>query len=235
MREVLFIVVIYGINEGDSIACRSLRKILGEERYEQDVYVHDNTKNNIFLAGAYNKAYRYAREMGYRRMVIIDDDTEITKEYVAELQEIAARNEEKVYVPKLADKREKRLSPFKTHGRVTAFNSGVVIPIKVMEKVGGFSENYPLDYSDYWFFLQLHRRGIEVSEMQSELLHELSINDYEGVTRERYLSLLKAENRFAKEEGGIYPLLYRMKLLCRAVKWTITGHRYTKETWRAAI
>ena len=236
MNDMLYIVVIYGIREADSTACLSLRNVLGEERYKRQVYIHDNSKNNIYLAAAYNKGIGYARKNGFGLVVLLDDDTEITERYVSELQEMTAQDNQTVFVPRLEDGNGQLLSPFRTHGRLSAFNSGVAIPMQTFEeKIGAFNEDFPLDYLDYWLFLQLHRKGVTIQTMTSSLRHSLSISDYQNVSRDRYQSLLQSERRFAREEGGIYPLLYRLKLLGRAVKWTLTGHRYAKETWRAAL
>lgn len=236
MNKILYIVVIYGIQETDSTACRSLRRVLGDERYGQQVYIHDNSNLNIYLAGAYNKGVGYARTNGFGRIVLIDDDTEITESYITELQRMTANDNQTVFVPCLEDGNGRQLSPFLYHGRLTAFNSGVAIPVQVFQdKIGVFNDNFPLDYLDYWLFLQFHRKGIGVQTMKSSLRHSLSISDYQNVSPDRYQSLLQAERRFACEEGGIYPPLYRLRLLVRAVKWTLTGHRYAKETWRAAL
>ncbi len=236
MNGILYIVVIYRIREEDSLACRSLRQLLGDELYRQQVYVHDNTEDNIYLAAAYNKGCGYAQQHGCQWMVLLDDDTEITEEYLTELQRITEQDGSFVAVPRLEDSAGRLLSPFRYHGRLTAFNSGVAIPVGLMrDTIGTFSTDFPLDYLDYWFFLQLRRKGIEVRVMQASLRHSLSISDYSQVSAERYQSLLTAEKRFAEEEGGMYPFLYRLRLLGRAVKWTMTGHRYTKETWRAAV
>ena len=236
MNDILYIIVIYGIRETDSTACRSLRRVLGDERYGRQVYVHDNTADNIYLAAAYNKGVGYAQENGFERIVLLDDDTEITESYVSELQQMTANDNQTVFVPRLEDGNGRLLSPFRYHGRPTAFNSGVAIPVRIMQdEIGSFSSRYPLDYLDYWLFMQLHRKGVPVKVMDSSLRHSLSISDYSQVSESRYRSLLQAEKQFAFDEGGACPLLYRLRLLGRAVKWTLTGHRYAKQTWRAAL
>lgn len=232
MSNILFIVVIYRIREADSLACRSLRNVLRDAAYEQQVFVHDNTTDNIFLAAAYNKGLAYARNNRFRYVVLLDDDTEVTGDYLSELQEMTAKDPQSVFVPRLIGADGTLLSPFRYHGRLTAFNSGTALPV---DAVKAFSSQFPLDYLDYWLFLQLNRQAVPVKILHSSLRHSLSISDYKNVSESRYQSLLQAEKLFAKEEGGIYPLQYRLRLLGRAVKWTLTGHRYAKETWRAAL
>ena len=236
MTDILFIVVIYRIRETESLACQTLRRLLGEEGYKQHVFVHDNTTDNIYLAEAYNKGLAYALDNQYSHAVLLDDDTEVTNEYLSELQHLIEDYPQTVFVPRLTGSDGRLLSPFRHHGRLTAFNSGVAIPVELInEKIGLFSTRFPLDYLDYWFFLQLQRKNIPVKVMDSSLRHSLSISDYKNVSESRYQSLIQAEKRFAQEEGSMYPLLYHIQLLGRAVKWTLTGHRYTKETWRAAL
>ena len=230
MNKILFVIVIYGISREESPAWRQLQTMPGAE--PEDVYVHDNTSDNRYLAAAYNGAWQYAEQNGYAWMVLLDADTAVTPQYLEAVREAAGRNEgNRVFCPTLIDGRGRVLSPFRAYGIPTAFNSGLLIPVRLVREIGGFNEAYPLDYLDYWFCRRLHQLHIPLETLPVSLHHSLSVTDYKQVPRWRYLSLLSAEKRFAAETGrqGRYKLL----LLCRLIKWTLTGHKYVKETYNA--
>ena len=233
MNKILFVIVIYKIKREESRAWQQLHALLGEEN-ESSIYVHDNTENNIYLAAAYNKGWQYAKQNGYTWMVLLDADTDVTKQYVDSVLEVVkTSSSQMVYCPVLTDGNGRHLSPLKSQGIDVAFNSGLVIPISIIEKVGGFNENYPLDYLDYWFCNQLHQLHIPLKTLSSQLHHSLSVRDYSQVSQQRYLSLLAAEKRYAKETGR--EKQYKLRLFCRLIKWTLTGHKYIRETYRAFI
>lgn len=230
MSKVLFVIVIYRIKQEESLAWQQLHTLLGET---DDIYVHDNTDDNKYLAAAYNEAWHFAQQHGYTWMSILDADTAVTSEYIAAVQEAAKNNGTAAYCPTLLDERNRIISPLRAYGMKVAFNSGLLIPIELIERIGGFNENYPLDYLDYWFCLQLHRLQIPLITMSVALHHSLSVRDYTTVPQWRYLSLLAAEKRFAKEIGR--ETQYKMHLFCRLVKWTVSGHKYVRETYNALL
>lgn len=229
MSEVLFVIVIYKKTMEQSKSCSCLRKLLSKAEWDEAVYVHDNTINNIYLAGAYNKALAIGKSKGKKWIVLLDDDTAVNEAYIANVKDIVDKGKKGVWVPSLWDK-NKQLSPLRKYGCKMAFNSGMLIRIEDIEKVGGFSERYPLDYLDFWMCWQYRRNNIAICDMNVQLEHRLSVHHYEEMSEQRYLSLLNAERQFAKDTGHLFD--YRLLLLMRAIKWTITQHRYWQLTWK---
>ena len=228
MNKILYIVVICGIRREESPAWQRLHTLSGDT----DIYVHDNSKENVYLAKAYNEALRYAKAKGYTWIVLLDEDTQVTKEYIEAVQEIAQKEQpECVYCPVLIGKNGRQISPLKAYGIPVAFNSGLLIPVRVMETIGGFNEAYPLDYLDYWLCYQLQQKHIALKTLPMRLQHALSLQDYAHMPAWRYASLLEAEKRFAQETGN--NRRYRWLLLGRLLKWALTGHRYVRETYQA--
>lgn len=233
MDKILYFIVIYKIKREQSRAWQQLHALLGKDK-ENCIYVHDNTENNIYLAAAYNKGWQYAKQNGYSWIVLLDADTNVTKQFIDSVQEaVNTSRSETVFCPELIDDKGTLLSPLKSHGIDVAFNSGLVVPIHIIDKLNGYNENYPLDYLDYWFCYQLHQLRIPLEVLAVRLTHSLSVCDYSQVSKERYLSLLAAEKRFAKETG--HERLYRIRLFCRLIKWILTGHKYIRETYCALI
>lgn len=232
MGKVLFVIVIYQIKQEQSLAWQQLQALPIDDL--GIVYVHDNTDSNRFLAAAYNEAWRQAKEQGCEWIVLLDADTAVTEQYIDAVRSMVKQGETNaVYCPELMSERGKVLSPLQAYGMKVAFNSGLLIPLQVIQQVGGFNEDYPLDYLDYWFCHQIHLQHIPMVTMSVRLLHSLSVQDYTAVPQWRYLSLLAAEKRFAKEMGR--ERRYKIRLFCRLVKWTLTGHKYIRETYRALV
>lgn len=233
MGKILYVVVIYGIRIEDCVSYQSLKPCLSEEECEKDIYVHDNTHNNVFLAAAYNEGLKYALVHGYEWMTLLDEDTMITQGYVDSIRQAILQPQVSVLVPRLVDARGKMLSPKKLYGVQTAFNSGLTIRCDVIEKMGGFNIDYPLDYLDHWLCRRLHNMGIPLEVLPVRLQHNLSVVGEHYVDGARYQSILSAERRFANEFG--LKRRYKRHLAGRLVKWIITGHPFVKETFEALV
>lgn len=231
MNNILFVIVIYRIRKEQSVAWNQLNALLGEDA--DNIHVHDNTDNNVYLAKAYNEAADVARKRGMKWIVILDSDTQITADYIDCIKKKAIGEDDKVYCPILVNAEGGMLSPKKQYGIPIAFNSGMMIPIRVIDKTGGFNEQYPLDYLDYWFCYKLRELKIDLVPLDINITHCLSLMDYDTLPLWRYQSILKAEKQFAIETGNTNR--YRIYLIGRLVKWLITGHAYTKETFKALI
>lgn len=253
MRDVLFILVIYGIRLEESLTYRSLRTLMSDEELRDCLYVHDNTENNIFLSGAYNLGLEQAKARNKQWMVLLDDDTELTAAYMDALRDGLSGSAD-VLVPTLVNQDGEALSPFyyssvrgpfygitrpspdlrptvvRQSLQLSAFNSATALRVSVLERIGGFSERYPMDYLDYWLYNVLHQERISIGLMRARVRHELSITDYAHVSRARYMRILEAECRFAHEGSWRWRLYYRLRLTMRAVKWMLTGHAYVMET-----
>ena len=228
MNKVLYIVVIYGIRREESPAWQGVHTMLGDA----DLYVHDNTDENVYLAKAYNEGLRYAKANGYSWLVLLDADTQVTKQYLKAVRETAASQAPKsAYCPVLIGENGQQSSPKKAYGIPVAFNSGLLLPVAVIDSLGGFNEAYPLDYLDYWLCYQLQQRHIALRTLQVQMTHTLSLQSYANMPAWRYASLLEAEKRFAQETGNIRK--YKWRLLGRWLKWALTGHRFSRETYRA--
>lgn len=246
MNNILFILVIYGIDLEQSPCYLSLCRLLTPDELTDSVYVHDNTKDNIYLAKAYNKGIEIAAARDKQWVVFLDDDTVLTKEYVKELA-AQANSKADVLVPQLITDEGKQLSPFyysrlwgafsrhilkaKDGYCLSAFNSGTALRRDTIEHMGRMNEKYPMDYLDFWLFHQLDKMKVPVTTMNCHLVHNLSILNYENVSLKRYRQLLDAESTFAAELGWPSVWIYRIRLMMRWGKWALTGHPYAKETF----
>jgi GT2 family glycosyltransferase len=202
-------------------------------------YVHDS--GNPGLARAYNAALARAQAEGSRWLLLLDQDTRLSEEYLRELLEAAdALNgsaEIGAIVPKLWA--GKRLyspdAPFLWQIRrqfatehyavkeevtgtlprpLTAYNSGAAIRVSALEKIGGFPEDFWLDYLDHAVFQQLQLQGYRVWVMRTVLQQNLSHMDLNTVPMWRHWSVLSAQTRFVLRFGRASDrLFFRLWLL----------------------
>lgn len=248
MEDVLFILVLYNKLPQESTAYNTLSALLGNLTKEC-LYIHDNTMHNIMLAKAYNKGLAEACKRGKKWIVLLDDDTRINEEYLTQLQKATSDSHCCVAAPVLKDQFGGQISPTwynakrgpyfynstqqKANDVMNVLNSGLAVRCDILAEIKGFNEDFPLDYLDVWLCYTLHDRRIPITIMPATLQHNLSIKDYKtNVSLVRYQSILESEKRFAKVMGGKALVYYRLRLLGRAIKWTLTGHLFTRETWK---
>jgi GT2 family glycosyltransferase len=206
-------------------------------------FLHDGT--NEGLAQRYNQALAIAEEKKVQWLLLFDQDTKPTAPYFLELLALSARLEDSqvaVIVPKLVQD-GRILSPHppvfrKARYKITleseglvgddlrAFNSGALVRVEALREIGGFPENYWLDYLDHATFHRIQDRGGKLFVMTSVLEHELSdATPDRPVNPGRLLNRLRAEERYYAEHGTPSERLrHRFDLLRQIVGWGRRGH-----------
>jgi GT2 family glycosyltransferase len=225
-------------------------------------YVHDPANGG--LAAAYNYALSRAEETGYEWLLLLDQDTTLTREFLAELIDCtrALRTQDNVagIVPKLMV-RGTILSPsenfidFLRHqfrnyvqtlghaagiqqGQVSAYNSGSTLSVPVLRSIGGFPEEFWLDYLDHAVFHALCMSGHRVYVLHAVLQHDLAESDLNARPIWRFRNVLRAQSLFVKRTGSFTDrLLYRLWLLrsVRRLRADLQDKRIWKETARQAL
>jgi GT2 family glycosyltransferase len=117
-----------------------------------------------------------------------------------------------------------------------AANSGCLMRVSALRAVGGYDEDFWLDYSDITLFHRLYRHGLVLYVAGDlHLQHRLSTNNYAGsMSPERYRNFIAAE--------GAYWDLYRSardnlaltaRLSVRAIKqWIVYPNKeFSRITW----
>jgi GT2 family glycosyltransferase len=190
---------------------------------------------NPGLAEAYNRALAIARDRNVHWLLLLDQDTTLDRRFLLQLfaaVEGSASPQVCAFVPELV-KDDLVLSP-QTVGRVfyhrlpigfsglaskplVAFNSASCLNVAAMTAIGGFPGEYWLDYLDHIVFQRLQAAGGRVYVLDSQLKHNLSLQNIEAeVSIERYSNVLAAEWRYVKDTHG-GSLLHRMRLLKRTL------------------
>ncbi|WP_040204223.1 glycosyltransferase [Neobacillus jeddahensis] len=195
-------------------------------------YIHD--PRNLGIAVAYNFAWSKAAKSGSDWLLLLDHDTQLTNEYILELQNLPElESDVAALVPKIISNGTMispvysgYLRPLKEEQPPTglqdvpvmAINSGSLIRMEFLERIGGFNGQFPLDYLDHWLFYAIYANHHKVWVLDVVLEHDLSVMDYSQVSLDRYKSILDAEINFYKNyKLGLYPS-YRKQLAMRLVK-----------------
>ena len=111
-----------------------------------------------------------------------------------------------------------------------AINSGTVITAETLRWLEGFSEEFPLDYLDHWFFYQANKK-IEV--LPVHLKQELSVLDYRTMSSQRYRSIIEAETLFYRRYDQEKFSHHRRHLFLRSSKQFLTVKN--RQIWRQTL
>jgi GT2 family glycosyltransferase len=217
-------------------------------------YVH-NPANGGLLA-AYNHALTLAQHNGAPWLLLLDDDTHVTVEFVQQqlqmVDHLAARPDVGAVVPKLrsagvvqsphgpvgwrqAPLAVRRAGPAPVGA--TAFNSGAMLRRAAVEAVGGFPDGYPLDFLDHAMFARLARAGFRVWVLPATLDHPMTWENPErAMGFDRFARVLQAEQRFHREYGGLQgALIFRLRCARRAWRYRQwDDKRFAQACWRMA-
>ncbi len=208
---------------------------------------------NDGLAVAYNCALALASAADIPWLMLLDQDTKITAEYLQEIIELqpAAEQDARLvaFAPKLIGKtgfrspamdfldalrrqvtlprwRRPLISPGDAYGpqreRIIAFNSGAVLRTQALQAIGGFPEEYWLDFLDMAVFHALYQHGWYLFVMNSTLEHALSVEDaaflQQSTSLARHRNILSAMIHYVKTNGSAWEqLLHRGWLLRNAL------------------
>lgn len=266
-KRILAVVVLYKMAFDQSRGLSSLLKALSDEQTPGktiDLMVCDNTPyeqpvpasfqghfyrdiTNPGLAHWYNRALRNARESGISWILLLDQDTEATAEYITEViaQAEAMDNNREIVaiIPKLVqngvvcspltpptyrhprpfDQSFSGVAPSRLH----VFNSGSVLRVSALNDAGGFPEDFPLDYLDHATFAALQSRGGKLFVLRSRLEHDLSSSNVlrtDAAAIARHRSTLAAERRFYRLNGSPMDRLYRRLRLLRGAMGILVRH-----------
>jgi GT2 family glycosyltransferase len=209
-----------------------------EARSLPSTFTYQHAAQNEGVSGAYNAAAIIAEQRGCAWLLLLDDDTSVTAEFlrgmldhaaqVAEDERIAAvapflyagtfcmsprlwRFARHVPLPRPAQ-------PYKETRAIFAANSGTLMRVRVLEAIGGYSARFWLDYSDIELFHRLHQHGLSVRIAGDlRLEHEMAMLDYDRrMTPARFAIFLAAESDFMDLYRG--PLERGMHLLRLAAR-----------------
>lgn len=236
-----------------------LQLIIYDNRYTAKKIQNANTINiqtedNDGLSIAYNKALEAAKKVSSKWLLLLDHDTTITENYINDILSIS-EDGIKAILPIVVSKGEV-VSPLNADGYISlrtkkipelglsanqlmAINSGTALSVKIMTNIGGFNEQFSLDFLDHWLFWRLNTETELKYMITSEKInHELSVQEPNKMMFERYIGILEAETIFYTEYNRVQLSGYIKNLLLRGIKqcllvrdrrfWKVTLRQYIK-------
>jgi len=158
--------------------------------------LYEHNKTNPGVSVAYNRGIKRAKELEKDTVLLLDHDTIFTMEY-AKLYQIQYMQyrDNYIYAPIISDvDKNKIYSPaLLTHfiGKAIPFNnfkfesiynlsgksvinSGLMIPLTIFEKIGGFNEKIKLDFSDIYFIEKYKELNIDIILLDIYIEHSIS-------------------------------------------------------------
>ena len=266
-RRILAVIVLYKMRFEESQCLKALLQSLSADAdlsQQIDLIVCDNTPyeqevpawfsgpyyrdtSNPGLAQWFNLGLRTASERNIPWLMLLDQDTHVTAQYLSEVLERArameAEREIAAVVPKLRQHgtvcsplapptyRPSRPIDASFSGVASTtlhvFNSGSALRVTALAEAGGFPEEFPLDYLDHAMFAALQSRGGKVFVLQAMLEHDLSSNAVkreDAASAARHRSILLAERRFYRRTGSLKDRLYRRLRLLRGALGILIKH-----------
>ncbi len=208
-------------------------------------YVHDAANGG--LAAAYNFALGSDPGGQYQWLLLLDQDSDLPANFIfltaQALSEAGRSGEVAAIVPEAVHdgrplspallqwwggvKPIRRPVPGICPGPVTAINSGALLRKTFLSEIGGFNEQFRLDYLDHWLFAEINRRGKKICLSKAVINHDLSIWHRSGsVPPERYRSILEAETLFYRAclKRSIFKY-HLLNLAVRAGRQYLSGER----------
>jgi GT2 family glycosyltransferase len=226
-------------------------------------YVHD--PSNGGLATAYNFALARAESEDQEWLLLLDQDTTLTREFIGELlktastlhtqQEVAAIVPKllvhgKVYSPAIPFTDQMRRQFLRPTQALTpdvvgvqsqplyAYNSASTLRVAALRSIGGFPVEFWLDFLDHAVFHALMVNGYRLHVMLAMLAHDSSYADIGSVPLWRLHNILMAQTLYMKRSGNFLDrLLFRIWLLrhSRSLRQACKDPRMWKEAVRQAL
>lgn len=203
-------------------------------------FEYRHSRCNLGISGACNEAMHLARARRHQWMLLLDQDTRVTAAFLKAMlgwsERLAGRSEIAVVAPTvrsgglvvsprqyLFNRHRAYLDPAPgiAEGEAFAINSGSLARVAALRAVGGFNNDFWLDYSDLYVCHQYFLHGYKLwRATDAELEHEMTVRDYDRLmTPARYINYSYAESAFndlykSPVENGVQNL----RLLVRAVR-----------------
>jgi len=167
-------------------------------------YEHD--EKNSGVSRAYNQAYKKAKELSKELLLVLDQDSSFEFSFIEQYMKMyKVYKNDYIYAPIVCDEKKTKIySPAFLNnfvGKVQSFekfvyeeryslvdksviNSGLMIPLEMFEKIGGYNEKLRLDFSDIYFIEKYKEINPKIVLVDVYLKHSISGDEGKDFTRE---------------------------------------------------
>ena len=212
---------------------------------ENVYYIHN--KSNPGLAKAYNEAKKLMFKINADFLLLLDQDTLLSEDYIQKIECVYPKKEIGAFVP-LIQCKGRQISPVFNgnyasgqssvpeageYEAVMAINSGTLLPREILEGIGEFNNEFPLDYLDHWLFWEINQKHKKIQVINTVLEHDLSVLDYQTISFERYNSIILSETLFYKKYQTKQFSAYKRHLILRGIKQFLMVKN--RKIWRRTL
>lgn len=172
---------------------------------------YEYDENNSGVSRAYNQAYKKAKELNKELLLVLDQDSSFELSFIEQYMKMYQEyKNDYIYAPIVCDEKKTKIySPaFVSNfvGKVQSFenfvyeetyslvgksviNSGLMIPLEMFDKIGGYNEKLKLDFSDIYFIEKYKELNPKIVLVEVYLKH--SISGDEGLDFDREYNRFK--------------------------------------------
>jgi GT2 family glycosyltransferase len=200
-----------------------------------------HSSENVGVAGAYNYATELAEQRGFLWLLLLDQDTKLPPGFLAAMLSHASRLEAEERIaavaptvrmgslavsPKIMSRWGGAKDPAPgfqgpVFNELIIMNSGMLLRVSALRRIGGYSMDFWLDFSDRYVchMLAKHKYGAWLAgELQLE--HDVSIMAGEGATSmERYANMMGAQDAYFSEHKSLLRnAVFCQRLLLNALR-----------------
>ncbi|MDT2528673.1 glycosyltransferase [Enterococcus raffinosus] len=214
-------------------------------------FLYYHSPQNVGLAKAYNYALKQGNPAA-EWLVTLDQDTTLTQAYLEELIAESYKQPQSVaaIAPVIKDGKQ-QISPVRSdtlrplHTElpkknqrysqdIMVINSATALRVSFLKKIGGYNEEFPLDYLDHWLSWRIFTGKKQINILSQTLQHQLSVLDYANhMNFSRYQAIIQAEKCYYSLYATQLFSRYRRQLLLRGCKQLLTGKfNYGKITFK---
>lgn len=174
--------------------------------YENVNIYYEHDISNSGVSRAYNQAYKKAKDLNKKLLLVLDQDSEFEISYINkymaayELHEnnylyapvVTSTDGSKVYSPasinnfvgKAQDYNSFSYKEIYSLCGKSVINSGLMIPVDLFEKIGGYNESLKLDFSDIYFIEKYKKLNENIILVDLYLKHSISGDEGKDFNRE---------------------------------------------------
>ena len=137
-----------------------------------DKIIWQGDGQNHCIAPAINYAWNYAKEHGYHLLLIMDQDSqwEDFGAFRQSVEKLHRENSECVICPYILGNDSFEITQ-EVQAKRTFINSGSVLPVKMLQKIGGADEAFALDALDHDLAIRLQKAGFCIVCLTKHILH----------------------------------------------------------------
>lgn len=207
---------------------------------------YEYDQNNSGVSRAYNQAYKKAKELNKELLLVLDQDSSFNLSFIEQYIKMYKKyKNDYIYTPIVCDEKKTKIySPaFMTNfvGKTQYFekfiyeeiyclkgksviNSGLMIPIKIFEKIGGYNEKLKLDFSDIYFIEKYKKFNLKIVLVDVYLKHSISGDEGKDFTREynRFRYYCSASREIGKSLNILVfwsPFRRLLRLILKYKRW----------------